>query len=124
MRGACTGAEPQKGTYHSQVPDLLHDPGPEGLQGLLGIAAAAYERVRGHPLVGCRGGEERVGGAGVSECVSVCGAGPMGLAYLTQSGIKTQASDVTSCSGFLSSCFNPSNAAHLEETPLNCSTSS
>ena len=34
--------------YHSEVPDLLHDSRPEGLQALLGIAATCSERVRRH----------------------------------------------------------------------------
>lgn len=50
--------------YHSQVPDLLHDPRPEGLQGLLGIAAPSSKRIGGHPLLCCTEGmtgEERGG---------------------------------------------------------------
>lgn len=35
-------------SYHSEVPDLLHNSGPEGLQALLGIAATCSERVRRH----------------------------------------------------------------------------
>lgn len=37
--------------YHSQVPDLLHDSRPEGLQGLLGIAATCSKSICGHPLL-------------------------------------------------------------------------
>lgn len=52
-------------TYHSQVPDLLHDTRPEGLEGLLGIAAPGSERICRHPLLGCTeewqgGGKQKV----------------------------------------------------------------
>ena len=40
-------------TYHSQVPDLFHDTRPEGLQGLLGIAAPGSKRICRHPLLSC-----------------------------------------------------------------------
>lgn len=38
-------------TYHSQVPDLLHDTRPEGLQGLLGIAPTGSKSICRHPLL-------------------------------------------------------------------------
>lgn len=38
-------------SHHSEVPDFLHHPWPEGLEALLGIAAPgrAEASVRGHP---------------------------------------------------------------------------
>lgn len=45
-------------TYHSQVPDLLHDTRPEGLQCLLGIAARGSKTVSRHLLI-CSKEEEK-----------------------------------------------------------------
>lgn len=46
-------------TYHSQVPDLLHDTRPEGLQCLLGIAARGSKTISRHLLICSKRRRER-----------------------------------------------------------------